>query len=99
MCLFLRNGQLSNHITKRQLYSPSNYLFSVDEYTDKAIERVKQAYDFSLMLNLGKLYVCFSDGKDSVALYGICKLAFGNSLFDKCDFEYNVTGIDHPELV
>ena len=90
---------MSNHITKRQLYSPSNYLFSVDEYTDKAIERVKQAYDFSQMLNLGKLYVCFSGGKDSVALYGICKLAFGNDLFDKCDFEYNVTGIDHPELV
>ena len=90
---------MSSHITKRELYSPSNYLFGTSEYTDKAIERIKQAYDFSQRLNLGKLYVCFSGGKDSVALYGVCKLAFGDSLLDCCEFHYNVTGIDHPELV
>ena len=90
---------MSSHITKIELYSPSNYLFGTSEYTDKAIERVKQAYDFSQRLNLGKLYVCFSGGKDSVALYGVCKLAFVDSLLDCCEFHYNVTGIDHPELV
>ena len=81
------------------MYSPSNYLFGIEEYTDKAIERVKEAYSFSQRLGLGKLYICFSGGKDSVALYGICKEAFGDDLLNCCEFHYNVTGIDHPELV
>ena len=85
--------------SRKELHARENYLFGMEEVTDKAIARIKEAYGFSQRLGLGKLYVCFSGGKDSVALYGICRLAFGDSLLDCCEFHYNVTGIDHPELV
>lgn len=73
-----------------------------DEYLNNAIERLKDAYNFSQHLGLGKLYVGFSGGKDSVAMYGVAKLAAKEldiDLFDMCEFHYNVTGIDHPEVV
>lgn len=85
--------------SKREQYAKENYLFGIEEQVDKAVERVKEAYDFSQKLKLGKLYVAFSGGKDSVALYGICRKSFGQDLLNCCDFHYNVTGIDHPELV
>ena len=69
------------------------------DYVDVSVERVRQAYQFSQSLGLGKLYVCFSGGKDSVAVYGVCKRAFGDKLLDCCDFEYNVTNVDPPDLV
>lgn len=90
---------MSAEETKRSVYREENFLFGIDEEIGKSVERVKDAYCFAQRLGLRKLYVCFSGGKDSVAVYGICKLAFGDELLDKCEFHYNVTGIDHPELV
>lgn len=84
---------------KKEIYDEKNFLFSIEENVARAVTRVRDASVFSDSMGKGKLYVCFSGGKDSVALYGICKLAFGESLFDKCEFHYNITGIDHPELV
>lgn len=85
--------------TKREIYNPNNYLFDMNEVIDKAVERIRTAYKFASNMGLGKLYVCFSGGKDSIAVYGLCKLAFGARLLDCCDFEYNHTGIDFPEVV
>ena len=67
-----------------------------------AIERVKDALKFSEHLGLGNLYVAFSGGKDSVCLYGVCKLAaeeLGRDLLDMCEFHYHVTTVDPPELI
>lgn len=69
------------------------------ELLDKSIMRVQEAYRFSQSLGLGKLYVCFSGGKDSVALKRVCELAFGTEVHDKCEFYYNLTTVDPPELV
>lgn len=69
---------------------------------ENAIGWVESAYRFSQNLGLGKLYVAFSGGKDSVAVYGICKLTaerLGMDVLDMCDFEYNITNVDPPELV
>ncbi len=69
---------------------------------DVSVERVISAYRFSQNLGMGKLYVAFSGGKDSVAVYGICKLAaerLGIDILDMCDFHYNITNVDPPELV
>lgn len=69
---------------------------------DSAINRVLDAYKFSQSLGLGKLWVCFSGGKDSVCLYGVVKKAaekMGISVLDFAELHYNVTGIDPPELV
>ena len=69
---------------------------------DRAAERVVSAYRFSQNLGMGKLYVAFSGGKDSVAVYGVCKLAaekLGMGVLDMCDFEYHITNVDPPELV
>jgi phosphoadenosine phosphosulfate reductase len=68
----------------------------------KAVERVIDAYKFSQSLGLGKLWVCFSGGKDSVCLYGVVKKAaekMGIPVLDFAELHYNVTGIDPPELV
>lgn len=86
-------------MTKREIYNPDNYFIGIDDIVSVAVERVKEAYTFSQNLGLEKLYVCFSGGKDSIAVYGICRHAFGETLLDKCDFEYNHTGIDYPEVV
>lgn len=85
--------------TKKEIYKPENNFFGMDDIIEKAVERVKTAYLFSQNMGLGKLYVCFSGGKDSIAVYGICKRAFGDRILDYCDFEYNHTGIDFPEVV
>lgn len=85
--------------TMKEIYDPRNYLFGIDDYKERAILRLRQAAEFSEHLGLGPLYVCFSGGKDSVALYGACKLAFGDQIFEKCEFHYSITGLDHPELV
>ena len=72
------------------------------EYVEKAIQRVMSAYGFSTHLGLGRLYVAFSGGKDSVAVYGICRLAaerLGMDVLDMCDFHYCITNVDPPELV
>lgn len=76
--------------------------FFYNENVEKAINRVIESYKFSQHLGLGKLWVGFSGGKDSVCVYGVCKLASEKlkmDLLDMCEFHYNVTGIDHPELV
>ena len=67
-----------------------------------AAERVVSAFRFSQLLGMGKLYVAFSGGKDSVAVYGVCRLAakkLGMSVRDVCDFHYHITNVDPPELV
>lgn len=67
-----------------------------------SVERVISAYRFSQNLGMEKLYVAFSGGKDSVAVYGICKLAAGRlgmDVLDMCDFYYHITNVDPPELV
>lgn len=77
-------------------------LFGVVDKVEIAKDRVKEAYKFSQSLGLGKLYVAFSGGKDSVALYGVVKLASedeGIDLLDYAEFHYSVTGVDPPELV
>ncbi|MFA6734675.1 MAG: phosphoadenosine phosphosulfate reductase family protein [Sphaerochaetaceae bacterium] len=87
---------------RSQRYASDNYLFPLSQEIETAIERVKMAYGFSQQLNLGKLYVCFSGGKDSVAVYGICNLAakeLGVPILGMCDFEYNLTTVDPPELI
>lgn len=84
--------------SKREIYQEGNYFFPLDDVVDTAVERIRQAYTFSLQLGLGRLYVCFSGGKDSVAVLGLCKRAFGDDLLSCCEFHYNVTGIDHPKL-
>lgn len=86
-------------MNRKEVYNEANYFFPLDPVIDVAVERVRSAYQLSQSLGLGKLYVCFSGGKDSVTVYGICKRAFGDKLFDCCDFNYAVTGIDPPELV
>lgn len=73
-----------------------------DLYVSQAVERVKEAYAFSQHLGMGKLYVAFSGGKDSVCVYGVCKLAsdeMGMNLLDMCEFHYHLTTVDPPELV
>ncbi|MCI6114913.1 MAG: hypothetical protein MR687_06470, partial [Spirochaetales bacterium] len=75
-------------MTRREIYSLGNYFVGIDGEKNKAVERVRTAYDFSQRLGLGKLYVCFSGGKDSVAVYGVCSLAFGKELMDRCEFHY-----------
>ena len=71
-------------------------------FVDKAVERVKNALEFSQHLGMGKLYVAFSGGKDSVSLYGVCKRAaeeLGIDLLEMCEFHYHVTTVDPPELI
>lgn len=85
-------------MTKKENYSEANYLFGIKESVELATERIKDAYSFSSNLGLGKLYVCFSGGKDSVAILGVCKKAFGDDFLNFCEFHYSVTGIDHPDL-
>lgn len=80
------------------------YLFPEveDSHIKQAVERIKDAFRFSNHLGMGKLYVAFSGGKDSVTLYGVCKLAseeLGIDLMDMCDFHYHVTTVDPPELI
>jgi len=84
-------------ITKRYISD-----FFYEENVEKSVNRVIEAYRFSQHLGLGKLWVGFSGGKDSVCVYGVCKLSaqkLNLELLDMCEFHYNVTGIDHPPLV
>ena len=74
----------------------------IAEAWHRAADRVVSAFRFSQNLGMGKLYVAFSGGKDSVAVYGVCRMAameLGSNVLDMCDFEYNITNVDPPELV
>jgi len=86
-------------MTMKDKYKADNFLFDISAAVDAAVERLKDAYGFSQRLGMGKLYVCFSGGKDSEAVYGLCRRAFGERVHECCDFVYNLTGIDPPELV
>lgn len=75
---------------------------TIESIYKKSAERIISAYELSQAQGKGKLYVAFSGGKDSVAVYGICKLAaemMGRGVLDICEFHYNVTCVDPPELV
>lgn len=77
-------------------------LFGDIDKISRAVERVRDAYKFSQSLGLGRLYVAFSGGKDSVCLYGVVKMAAEQEnipLLEYAEFHYHVTGIDPPELV
>lgn len=89
-------------MTKKELYDPRNYLDDIDFPVNTAVERIIEAYKFSQSLGLGKLYVAFSGGKDSVCIYYLCKMAaerLGISMDELGEYHYNVTTIDPPELV
>lgn len=65
---------------------------------DDAIEKVRAVHD---MLGGAKIYGCFSGGKDSTALKIVMRLAAEKDnvpLNEYCDFHYNITGVDPPEL-
>jgi phosphoadenosine phosphosulfate reductase len=69
---------------------------------EKAVERVRDAYRFSQQLGMGKLYVAFSGGKDSVCLHRVVEMAAekdGVPFLEYAEIHYHVTGIDPPELV
>ena len=69
---------------------------------EKAVERVRDAYRFSRQLGMGKLYVAFSGGKDSVCLHRVVEMAAekdGVPFLEYAEIHYHVTGIDPPELV
>lgn len=86
-------------MTMKDKYKADNFLFDISAAVDAAVERLKDAYGFSQRLGMGKLYVCFSGGKDSECVYLLCRKAFGEHMHECCDFVYNMTGIDPSELV
>lgn len=77
-------------------------LFGEIDKVGKAVERVRDAYKFSQSLGLGKLYVAFSGGKDSICLHKVVELASEKDsipFLEYAEVHYHVTGIDPPELV
>lgn len=75
-----------------------NTFFGKRDKVKIAIERIKFAYEVSQQRELGDLYVCFSGGKDSTVLAELCKMA-QEQYGVEYSLNYNVTGIDPPELV
>lgn len=75
-----------------------NTFFGERDKVKIAIERIKFAYDVAQQRELGDLYVCFSGGKDSIVLAELCKMA-QEQYGVEYSLNYNVTGIDPPELV
>lgn len=77
-------------------------LFGEVDKVAKAVERVRDAYKFSQSLGLGKLYVAFSGGKDSICLHRVVEMAAqkdGVDFHEYAEVHYRVTGVDPPELV
>ena len=75
---------------------------TIEDVYEKGIERIIFFYRMSIANGKGKLYVAFSGGKDSVAIYGLCRSAaskLGIDIFDMCEFHYHITCVDPPELV
>jgi len=72
-------------------------------YLQNALERVKYAWEMHQHLGSGKpMLLAFSGGKDSVCVYGVCKLVADelHEDFDKMFYmQYNITNVDPPELV
>lgn len=64
----------------------------------RAVERVVFAYDTAKARGQESLYVCFSGGKDSEALWIVCEYA-RQKYGVQYTLNYNVTGVDPPELV
>ena len=63
---------------------------TIDNVYKRSAERIISAYELSQTQGKGKLYVAFSGGKDSVAVYVICKLAaemMGRDILDVCEFD------------
>lgn len=84
----------------------NNLLFPEHEwdYVDRAIERVKNAWNFHHMMNPNgeKMLLAFSGGKDSICLFFVCKRAseeLGIPMEEMFHVQYNITNVDPPELV
>lgn len=71
-----------------------NTLFGEENKIEKAIDRLKFAYDMSEKQSLGALYVAFSGGKDSVCIAELCRLSGV-----PYELHYNMTGIDPPDVI
>lgn len=72
-----------------------NTMFGDKDKIAEAIDRLKFAYEkVAVPKNLGKLYVAFSGGKDSIVIAELCKLAGV-----PYELHYNVTGIDPGEVL
>ena len=74
------------------------------DYVDKAVERVKIAWELHRMMNPdGKpMLLAFSGGKDSICLFFVCKQAseeLGIPMESMFHVQYNITCVDPPELV
>jgi phosphoadenosine phosphosulfate reductase len=66
----------------------------IEEKTNIAIDRIRFSYNLALNRGKKQLYVAFSGGKDSQVIAELCRLAG-----IKYTLNYNMTGIDHPELI
>lgn len=73
---------------------------SIEQYdlVEISLERIRFAYEVAKQRELGPLYVCFSGGKDSVVLAMLCEEAHRRWGVEY-ELNYNVTGIDPPELI
>lgn len=72
------------------------------DFYKTAVERVKFAHWTAKHLGRDKIFVAFSGGKDSVALYGVVKKAAEEEnipLNEYAHIFYNLTTVDPPELV
>ena len=74
------------------------------DFVEKAVERVKMAWTFHHHMNPdGKpMLLAYSGGKDSTALFFICKQAaeeIGLPMEQMFHVQYNLTNVDPPELV
>ena len=73
------------------------------QFVENAVERVCNSWEAHHAINpTDPMLLAFSGGKDSVSLYGVCKLAserMGLPFSTMFFMQYNITNVDPPELV